>query len=53
MKNKLLDALQIKLSEKKNQIDDIIDATSVETQKVDASCDTEDLIEKFDGSCDI
>jgi hypothetical protein len=40
MKDQLIDALQIKLREKHNQIDDMIDATSTTNQKVDASCDT-------------
>jgi hypothetical protein len=55
MKDQLIDALQIKLRERHNQIDDMIDATSATNnliQKVDASCDMEDLIENIDATCD-
>jgi predicted RNase H-like nuclease (RuvC/YqgF family) len=54
MNDQLIDALQIKLKERKNQIDDMIDATfaNKSIQKIDASCDTEVLIEKFDAICD-
>jgi hypothetical protein len=51
MKDHLIDALQIKLREKCNQIHDMIDATSTANQKVDASCDTWDIIEKIDATC--
>jgi hypothetical protein len=52
MKDQLIDALQIKLREKHNQIDDMIDATSATNhKKFDASCDTKDLIEKIDATC--
>lgn len=46
IKEKLINALQIKLSEKK----DLLDAQF--TEKLDASCDTEDLIQQVDESCD-
>jgi len=50
--DQLIDALQIKLREKHNQIDDMINATFATNQKVDASCDTKDLIENIDATCD-
>jgi hypothetical protein len=52
MKDQLIDALQIKLREKQNQIDDMVDAKSTTNQKNDATCDTEDLIQKIDATCD-
>jgi hypothetical protein len=42
MKDQLIDALKIKLREKHNQINDMVDATFVVNNlihKVDASCD--------------
>jgi hypothetical protein len=54
MKDQLIDALQIKLREKHNQIDDKIDVTSTTNNlihKVDASCDTKYLIENIDATC--
>jgi hypothetical protein len=52
IKDQLIDALQIKLREKKNQIDDMIDETYATNKKVDTSYDIEDLIEKIDAKCD-
>jgi predicted RNase H-like nuclease (RuvC/YqgF family) len=55
MKDQMIDALQIKLREKKNQIDDMIDATcAIEgfIQMIDAACDTNEFIQKVDAACD-
>jgi hypothetical protein len=53
MKDQLIDALHIKLREKHNQVDNMIDATYATNQKDDASCDTEDLIQNIDATCDL
>jgi hypothetical protein len=54
MKYQLIDALQIKLRENHNQIDDMINATFITNnimQKVGTSCDTKDIIENIDATC--
>jgi hypothetical protein len=49
LKDKLIEALELKLIQKEQQIEDMVDATYVANgliQKVVAICDTEDLIQK-------
>jgi predicted RNase H-like nuclease (RuvC/YqgF family) len=55
-KDKLIEALQLKLIEKEQQIENMVDATCDTNdliQMVDVTCDTNDLMQMMDVTCDI
>jgi hypothetical protein len=55
LKDKLIEALQLKLIEKEQQIENMVDATCATNdliQMVDVTCDTNDLIQMVDVTCD-
>jgi hypothetical protein len=55
LKDKLIEALQLKLIEKEQQIENMVDATCATNdliQKVNATCDTNDLMQMVDVTCD-
>jgi len=55
LKDRLIEALQLKLIENEQQIENMVDVTCATNdiiQKINASCDTNDLIQKVDVTCD-